>query len=439
MASDSSRGGVAPPGSLPPADAVPEASPPSARGLRHAFRALRHRDFALFLSGAFVSSTGLWMQNVTVPYVLNEATGSAAWVGLAGFAQFIPAMLLGPVGGTFADRFPRRRILMISQAAAMVVAFALWLSVLDGEVDPGLMVVLVALAGIAAGFGIPAWQSLVPELVPRESLLNAVALNSAQFNASRALGFLLGGFALHVFGPAAAFLANGLSYLAVLGALAMVGAGRQGADARSETGAFRAAMAYTRRHPGLLLTIVTVGVVAFLGSPVILLAPVFAREEFHVDEAAYGLLAAAFGIGATVGAVVLGAYGDGIGRSRLTRRALAVYGAGLLAMGLTPAYAGGVAAMFTIGASYLVVVSALNTALQEAVDPRFRGRVTALYFMAFTGGYPVGALLQGALADVTGVRVVVAAAGIVLMGYAAILTARPALARALDPLPPGTA
>lgn len=419
-----------------PADAVPEAPPVSTRGLRHAFRALRHRDFALFLTGAFVSSTGMWMQNVTVPYVLNEATGSATWVGLAGFAQLFPAMVMGPIGGTFADRFPRRRILIISQTAAMVIAFALWLTVTDGEVDPGLMVVLVALAGTAAGFGIPAWQSFVPELVPRESLLNAVALNSAQFNASRALGFLLGGLALHAFGPAAAFLANGVTYLAVLAALAVVHAGRTGADSRSETGGFRSAMAYTRRHPGLLLAIVTVGMVAFLGSPVILLAPVFAREEFHVDEAAYGVLAGAFGIGATVGAVVLGAYGDGIGRARLTSGALVAYGAALVAMGATPAYAGGVAAMFTIGAGYLVLVSALNTSLQEAVDPRFRGRVTALYFMAFTGGYPLGALLQGGLADVVGVRWVVAGAGVVLLGYAAFLLARPALARTLDPSPP---
>ena len=414
--------------------------PASSRGLRHAFRALRHRDFALFLTGAFISSTGMWMQNDTVPYVLNEATGSAAWVGLAGFAQFIPAMVMGPVGGTFADRFPRRRILLWSQSVAMVVAVVLWLTVRDGQVDPGLMVALVAVGGIASGFGIPAWQSFVPELVPRESLLNAVALNSAQFNASRALGFLVGGISLHAFGPAAAFLVNAVSYVAVLGALLVVRAGRTpeaGAAGRAEVGGFRSALAYTRRHPGLLLTIVTVGVVAFLGSPVVLLAPVFAREVFHVGEAAYGFLAAAFGIGATVGAVVLGAYGDDLRRSRLTTVAIGVYGLALVGMGLTPVYGGGLVAMFVIGAGYLVVVSALNTALQESVEPRFRGRVVALYFMAFTGGYPLGALLQGWLADLVGVRPVVAGAGLVLAGFAALLVVRPALARSLDPAPTG--
>jgi MFS family permease len=399
---------------------------------------LRHRDFAVFLTGAFISSTGMWMQNVTVPYVLHEATDSAGWVGLAGFAQFIPAMIMGPVGGTFADRFPRRRILLISQSVAMVVAVALWLTVRDGQVDPGLMVALVAVGGIASGFGIPAWQSFVPELVPRESLLNAVALNSAQFNASRALGFLVGGLSLHVFGPATAFLFNAVSYLAVLGALLVVRAGRApetGGAGPAEAGGFRSALAYARHHRGLLLTIVTVGVVAFLGSPVVLLAPVFARDVFHVNEAAYGYLAAAFGIGATVGAVVLGAYGDGLRRSRLATVAIGFYGLALVTMGLTPVYAGGLLAMFGIGAGYLVVVSALNTALQESVDPRFRGRVVALYFMAFTGGYPIGALLQGWLADLVGVRPVVAGAGLLLAGYAAFLVLRPTVARSLDPVP----
>ena len=413
-------------------------APAPTRGLRHAFRALRHRDFALFLTGAFISSTGMWMQNVTVPYVLNEATGSATWVGLAGFAQFIPAMVMGPIGGTFADRFPRRRILLVSQSVAMFIAFALWLTVRDGQVDPGLMVGLVAVGGIASGFGIPAWQSLVPELVPRESLLNAVALNSAQFNASRALGFLIGGLSLHAFGPATAFLVNAVSYLTVLGALLMVHAGRApeaGRAGAADAGGFRSVLTYARRHPGILLTIVTVGVVAFLGSPVVLLAPVFAREVFHVNEAAYGYLAAAFGIGATVGAVVLGAYGDGLRRSRLATSAIAAYGLALLGMGLTPVYAGGLLAMFAIGAGYLVVVSALNTTLQESVEPRFRGRVVALYFMAFTGGYPLGALLQGWLADLVGVRPVVAGAGVVLAAYAALLVLRPGLAASLDPAP----
>ncbi|HEV3474273.1 MAG TPA: MFS transporter, partial [Actinomycetota bacterium] len=152
------------------------------RGLRHAFRALRHRDFALFWSGALVSSIGMWMQSVTVPFVIHEATGSATWVGLSAFAQFAPVMVMSPLGGALADRHARRTILVWNQMVLLVLALALWLSVHGGVIRPGLMVTLVGLSGIVAGLGIPSWQSFVAELVPRESLLNAVTLNSAQFN-----------------------------------------------------------------------------------------------------------------------------------------------------------------------------------------------------------------------------------------------------------------
>lgn len=423
-----------------PAAPVPETPvvevPVPARGLRHAFRALRFQDFALFWVGALISSTGMWMQNVTVPFVLNEATGSAAWIGIGGFMQFVPALLFGPIGGVFADRFPRRRILLCTQSVSMAVAVALWATVRGGDIRPGLIVALVAVGGVASGFGIPAWQSFVPELVPRSALLNAVALNSAQFNMSRALGFLLGGIALYEFGPSAAFLANAVSYLAVLGALVLIRAGRArepAGEGRREQGAFRVAVAYVRDQPGIRLAVLTVGIVAFLGSPVVLLAPVFAREEFGVDERAYGFLAGAFGIGATLGSVVLSGYGDAVRRSRLIVVAIAAYGLAVGGMGLTPWYGGGLVAMFGIGAGYLVIVSALNTSVQETVDPRFRGRVMALYAMSFTGSYPLGALLQGSLADVFGVRPVVTAAGAALVAFAVFLLSDPAVAQRLDP------
>jgi MFS family permease len=408
-------------------------APVPARGLRHAFRAMRHRDFALFFAGAFISNTGMWMQNVTVPFVLYQATGKATWVGLGAFLQFIPALLVGGVGGVFADRFPRRRILLVSQSVNMAVALALWAAVAGGQIKPGLVLALVALAGLSSGFGIPAWQSLVPDLVPREHLLNAVALNSAQFNATRAIGFMVGGLTLARYGPEVAFAANGLSYLAVLAALLLVRAGRTASGPGERVrSSFRLGLTYTRQHTGLLVAVATVGVVAFLGSPVVQLAPVFARDEFHVGEGSYGLLAGALGTGATLGSVLLGAYGDNLRRSRMVVVATTGYGLAVVGMGVTPSYAGGVLAMFLIGLGYLVVVSALNTSVQMAVDDRYRGRVLALYGMAFVGAYPFGSLLQGALADIFGVRPVVAGAGLLLVGYAAWLLARPDVLASFD-------
>jgi MFS family permease len=415
------------------------------RGLRHAFRALRHRDFALFWAGAFVSSIGMWMQNVTVPFLLHEATGSAAWVGFGAFAQFAPVMVMSPLGGSLADRHARRTILIWNQAVLLVLALALWLTVRDGTIHPGLIVALIGLAGVVSGLGIPAWQSFVAELVPRESLLNAVTLNSAQFNASRAVGFMLGGLALYSVGPGLSFLVNAVSYFTVLGALAAIRPRRAGAVAAiasveipevaaPATGpaTFRLGLAYVRRHPGLQLAVLTCGVVMFLGGPVIQLAPVFARDTFGVDERAYGFLAAALGIGATAGSVVISAYGDGVRRSKLIVASIVVYGLAVLGMALTPSYAGGVAAMATIGVAYLSVASVLNTSIQLAVDDRYRGRVLALYVMVFTGAYPLGSLLQGIATDHFGVRTVVGVAGAALLGYAAVLASRPAAVGVLD-------
>jgi MFS family permease len=407
---------------------------------------LRHRDFALFWVGAFVSSTGMWMQNVTVPFLLHEATGSAAWVGLGAFAQFAPAMVVSPLGGSLADRHARRTILVWNQATLLVLALALWLSVRGGTIHPGQIVVLIGLSGVVSGLGIPAWQSFVAELVPRESLLNAVTLNSAQFNVSRAIGFMLGGLALYSVGPGLSFFVNAVSYVAVLGALGAIrprpAPGAAAALASVELpevaapppgpATFRLGVAYVRRHPGLQLAVITCGVVMFLGGPVIQLAPVFARDTFGVDERAYGFLASALGIGATTGSVLISAFGDGLRRSKLIITSIVIYGLAVLGMALTPNYAGGLVAMAVIGLAYLAVASVLITSIQLAVDDEFRGRVLALYVMVFTGAYPLGSLLQGIATDHFGVRAVVGVAGVLLLGYAAILASRPAAVGVLD-------
>jgi MFS family permease len=429
---------------------VPALMTARSRGLRHAVRALRHRDFALFWSGALVSSIGMWMQAVTVPFVIHEATGSAAWVGLSAFAQFAPVMVTSPFGGALADRHPRRTILIWNQTALLVLALALWLSVRGGAIRPGQMVALVALSGVVAGLGIPSWQSFVAQLVPRETLLNAVSLNSAQFNVSRAIGFMLGGLALYSVGPGLAFLVNGLSYVAVLAALAAIrprpaASSVMIADVQfpemagpaAGPATFRLGLAYVRQHPGLQLAVLTCGVVMFLGGPVIQLAPVFARDTFGVDERAYGFLAAALGIGATAGSVVISAYGDGIRRSRLIVTSIVIYGVAVLGMALTPSYAGGLAAMTIIGIGYLAVASSLNTSIQLAVDDRYRGRVLALYVMVFTGAYPLGSLIQGIATDRFGVRVVVGTAGAFMLGYAALLASKPAVVAVFDRVPQG--
>ena len=405
---------AAPPSAGPP----PRTGPPSGS----LFKVLRHRDFALFWSGSLLSNVGMWMQNIAVPLVLYQRTEQAAWIGLGAFLQFLPALLVGGVGGMCADRFPRRRILLCTQGASMLVAAALWLMVDGPGTNPAVIAGLVALSGLASGFGIPAWQSFVPQLVPREDMLAAMALNSLQHNASRAFGFVLGGIVVAEWGPRLTFGVNALSYLAVLGALLLIGPGRQATGpAPAGRPSFRPGVDHARSRPGVMAAIATVGVVAFLGSPVIQLAPVFARHELGVGVEASGLLAAALGAGALAASGLLGRLRGRYSLAQLVPAAVAGYGLAVVGMALTPNLAGGMAAMFVIGVGYLLVVSLLGTSIQLGVEDAFRGRVMALYGMAFTAGFPLGSLIQGALADVVGVRAVVGVSGLLLAAHGARL------------------
>ena len=399
-----------------------------------AVAALGERDFAYFWVGALFSNIGTWMQNITVPYVLYRQTHSASWVGFAAFMQFLPGVLLGPVAGSLADRFPRRVVLLVSQAGAALLAFALWALFETGHGTPWNIVILVTLSGAAFGVGIASWQALVTELVPREALLNAITLNSAQFNGARALGPAVGGFVLGRYGPSWAFLINGLSYVTVLFALVVIRPRpRQHDRPQGRVFAqFSESVSYIRRHPGIALALMLVGCVGFLGSPVFQLAPVLARDVFHVDARAYGILTGALGGGAVVGAGLLGSLGTGSRRSRLVAVSLVGYGLSLAGLGLAPSFAFGVACMALAGMGYLAAVASLQTTVQVLVAETLRGRVLAVYVMVFTAAYPLGALLQGWLADRVGARATIASAGSILVVLGLVLLVRPRRSRDMD-------
>ena len=432
---------------LPSTDARAAASPPDQepasrrgsparpeRGLRQAVAALGHRNFALFWVGALVSNVGTWMQNVTVPIVLLELTDDATWVGLATFATLMPGVLVGPWAGALADRFQRRTVLLVANAVQAALAFALWAAWGAGVRSPAVVLALVGASGLSFGLTIASWQSFVSELVPREELLNAVTLNSAQFNGARAVGPAAAGVVLARFGPSWAFLLNAASFLAVLVALALVRVPRL-PRARSGDGAlaqFAEGLGYVRRHRGIVLAIALVGFVGLVGSPVFSLAPVFARRVYEVGRGLTGLLSAAYGAGAVLGALALGALGGGQRRSRLVRLALAGFAAALVGLGLAPAYWLGVGALALCGAGFVVAISTLNTTVQLQVDEEHRGRVMAVYFMAFTAGLPLGGLGQAWLAERVGAPATVVGAGAVLAALTAFLAARPRLLARLD-------
>ena len=410
------------------------AEPPPTRGLRVAVAAFQHRNFTLFWTGALISNIGTWMQNITVPYVIYQMTGSASLVGVAGFVQFVPIVFVGPVGGSLADRFPRRRLLVLTQGAMAVVAFALWGAWAAGAGTPGVLIALVAVNGVIGGLNIPAWQAFVSELVPREHLLGAVTLNSAQFNAARAFGPAIGGVVLGSLGAGAAFLINAVSFAAVIAALALV---RVPVIVHPEASGrvvrqFLDGLAYVRRRPGIAVCILVVTAVAALGMPVVQLAAVFAEDVFGVGAGAYGLLTGALGLGGALAAPVVTGWAGGVRRSRLAGYALVGYGAALVLFAQAPSFPLAVVAIALAGAGFLTVVSTLNTTVQLLVTEDVRGRVMAIYIMGFTAAYPVGTLVQGWLADRVGPRLTVSAAAAALVVAAVWLLSRGGLLARLD-------
>lgn len=419
--------------------AMTEAVPARRSGFGHATRAFRNRDYRIFWTGALISNSGTWLQGVTVPYVLLELTGRASWVGLSTFATFVPTMLLGALGGSLADRHDRRRVLIIGQAAAAVVALALWVAWVAGVRSPVAIVAITALGGVTQGLTIPAWQAFVPSLVPLDDLASAISLNSLQFNAARAIGPAVAGALLAASGPSAAFLLNGLSFVAVLVALLVI-TGRPSTGPRPAAGVLRGfleSIAYIRRQPGIGVGIVIAAVVAFLGYPAVQFAIVFAELVYDVGPVAVGLLTGVIGLGAVAAApVVSGAFGD-LPRERVVRWSLPVYGLALLVFGTSTTVAQGAVGLFGAGAGFLAIVATTNTAVQSIVADPMRGRVMATRIMTFTGAFPLGALIQSSLADLVSPRLVVSGSAVLLLAAAAVLVGTPGLLARLDD-PPDT-
>lgn len=412
------------------------ASTPVAGGMSTSFRALRHRDFRFFWTGALVSNIGSWMQNAAVPYVVFELTDSTTLVGLTAFLQMIPVVFVGPWSGPLADRVDRRRLLLLTQALMALLAFGLWGVWASGwESVPALMA-LIALSGVVAGVNTPAWQAFVPSLVPRDDLLNAVALNSAQFNAGRAIGPAMAGAVLVTLGPSWAFFLNALSFAGVIFTLWVIR--RPPPERRPVSGGslrqFAEGVRYVRASPEILACMLLVLAVAGLGQPIVQLLPVYAERVFDVGGGAYGVLAGAIGAGATVAVPLLG-WLEGLRRSRLLAGSIIGYGALLVGFAQAPGFLLAVALITMAGMAFLAVVSTLQTTVQLLVDEALRGRVMAVYVMAFTAAYPVGSLLQGWVADHLGAPTTTTVAGLALVALAGVLASTPWFDRFDRPTP----
>ncbi|HUP65211.1 MAG TPA: MFS transporter [Thermoanaerobaculia bacterium] len=373
-------------------------------------RALRHKNYRLFFFGQLISLIGTWMQSVAQSWLIYRLTDSALLLGLIGFASNIPVFFIAPLGGALADRVSRRDILIATQTASMLLAAILAALTLTGVVKPWHLFVLASSLGIINGFDIPARQSFAVEMVGREDLVNAIALNSTIFNAARVAGPAVAGILVAWIGEGWCFFGNAVSYVAVLAGLLLMRLPPVPRVERSEGAlshlveGFRFAAA-TGPIRALLLLLT---VLSFTGMPYSVLMPIFAEEILGSGPRGLGILMGATGVGALLGSISLATRRTVIGLGRWVARAGVAFGLCLTAFSLSRSFWLSVVILLPVGYSMIVAMASSNTLIQAMVPDALRGRVMAVYSMVFMGGAPMGALLAGSMAERIGAPATVA-------------------------------
>lgn len=365
------------------------------------FGSLQYRDYRLLWIGAVLSNTGTWMQSLAVSWFLLELTHSAFWVAFVSFANFFP-ILLSPIGGVYADRLNRKRILLATQGfmmtAAAVLALLAWLD----RATLGIVLALTFAQGLGFAINGPTWMAMIPSLVPADAVVNAIALNSAQFSLARVIGPALAGAMIPITGVPPIFTINAVSFVAVLVALGLMspGRGRPSSD-RTVAELLRGGFSYVRANPRIRSMILSVAVLAFFAGPMQAILPIFASEVFGRGAGAYGALAASLGLGSVAGALAVGRSEARRG-PRAVARGFLMMGVVLAVFATVPSFVVGVASAGLVGFAYLYTVAAANGDIQVRVDERVRGRVMSIWMLSFGVPFPVASLVAGVAAEAVG-------------------------------------
>ncbi len=380
--------------------------------VQRALAAFFYRDFRVLWFGAFSSTVGTWMQKVAQSWLVFDLTKSSFYLGLDDFLGQLPILLFTLLGGVIADRYERRRLLIGSQYVQMATAFALAALVFQGRVHISHILALSFTAGLAQAFGGPAYQAMIPSLVDKKDLANAIALNSIQFNLARVFGPLLAGAAMAAVGPAGCFALNGLSFLLVIVALLSLSVTHiPPAERKPILHELRGGFAYARSEPTIIALTVLASMTTFRGLPLLTFLPVFAREVFHRDIGGYIGLMAFSGLGAVVGALIVA----WLGRFRHMGLVLLVvqltFGFLITGFAASRVYWLSSVLLFFGGMALLMVFSMTTSLVQLIVPDHLRGRVVSIYMVAFRGGMPLGSLASGFFATLASVPVVLAING----------------------------
>lgn len=373
--------------------------------IRTTFRALQYRNFRLFFAGQSISLTGTWMQTIAMSWLVYRMTGSALLLGVVGFASQIPTFILSPFAGVLADRYNRHRIIILTQTLSMVQAFILAALTLTGVIAVWHIIALGIFLGCINSLDIPARQSFLIEMVEKKEVLgNAIALNSAIFNAARLIGPTLVGILVAVVGEGVCFLINGISFLAVIVSLLLMKVKPRQiiTERRHVLHELREGLVYAFGSASIRSILFLLSIISMTGMSYVVLMPIFAKEIHHGGAHTLGVLMATVGLGALIGTLYLASRKDHLKLERFISVSSVIFATGLIFFALSRVLWFSLLMLVVTGFGFMVTTASCNTVLQTNVDDDKRGRVMSLYTMAFMGMAPLGSLLAGALADKLG-------------------------------------
>ncbi|HWF91119.1 MAG TPA: MFS transporter [Terriglobales bacterium] len=385
-------------------------------------RALRHRNFQLFFSGQLISLVGTWMQTIAESWLVYRLTGSSLLLGAVGFSSQIPVFLVAPLGGIVADRYNRQRVVIGTQVCSMVLAGIYAALTLSGRIKIWEIFVLAALLGIVNAFDIPGRQAFLMDMVGREDLMNAIALNSSMFNGARIIGPAIAGILVAKIGEGWCFFANSVSYIAVIAGLLMMQITRAAPRATdaSPLAHIMEGFRFVRGTAPIRVILLLLGLVSFVAMPYVVLMPIFADRVLHSGARGLGILMGATGVGALLGALTLASRSGVRGLGRWVAYSCGGFGVFLVLFSFSHTFWLSTALLVPVGFCMMFQMSSSNTLIQAMSPDELRGRVMAVYSMMFMGMAPFGTLLAGALADRLGAPVTVAMGAVAAIGGAVI-------------------
>jgi MFS family permease len=397
--------------------------PAQAGRFSRTFAALNYYNYRLWFMGQLVSLSGSWMQTTAQGFLVFQLTNSPVYLGIVGFAAGIPSWLFMPFGGVIADRVPRRTLMVITQSSMMLMAFLLALLTSTGLVEPWHIALLAFGVGVATAFDAPARQSFVLEMVEREHMTNAIALNSTMFQLATVTGPAIAGITYAAIGPAWCFAINGISYLAVIAALLMMKIKPLGTRTRYKSAMedLKEGFAYVAGH-GLIRTLILIaGVVSLFGLAFVTLMPAWAVTILGGDAATNGLMQSARGVGALIAALMIASLGNFKHKGKLLTVGTIVFPILLIVFALIRSTPLSLLVLIGVGWGFMVLFNMLNTITQSIVSDELRGRVMSIYTLTFFGGMPIGSLGAGAVAERFGEPFTVILGALISLAFAVFI------------------